>query len=300
MSKRPGKFPAWIRRAWPSGEAFREVGALLSDLNLHTVCQSAHCPNHGECWSRRTATFMILGAVCTRNCRFCAVNHGVPCPPDSGEPAHIAEAVSRLGLRHLVITSVTRDDLPDGGASHFAACVQAVKVRCPETTIEVLTPDFEGDARVIGTVLAAGPEVFSHNIETVARLHPMLRDRRYSYARSLEVLRKAAAISGGRSIIKSAFMAGCGEAESEVRDTLGDLLAAGVTAVCIGQYLQPTPAQAPVAAYVAPAVFKAWEQMAYEMGFSFAVAGPFVRSSYRSEAVLAPAAACAQRREGEE
>jgi lipoyl synthase len=283
MSSR--NFPEWIRRNWPSGQAHEEMKGLLDGLKLHTVCQSAHCPNQGECWGRRTATFMVLGNVCTRHCRFCAVNAGHPAPPDPSEPENMAEAVQRLGLRHVVITTVTRDDLPDGGADHIARVVESVKARNPETTIEVLVQDFGGDPAAIGRVLSARPEVFGHNIETVERLHPVLRDRRFSYRASLETLR-IAADSTSDIYIKSALMLGCGETEAELKSALEDLLEAGCTVVSMGQYLQPTPKHYPVAEYLDPAQFKSYEAMAYDMGFEFAVAGPFVRSSYRSEELL--------------
>ncbi|HPO15975.1 MAG TPA: lipoyl synthase [Candidatus Hydrogenedentes bacterium] len=279
-------FPTWIRRTWPSGASHQEVKRLMGELHLHTVCQSAHCPNQGECWSRRTATFMILGNVCSRNCHFCAVQPGRPSEVDLEEPDHVAEAIKRLALRHVVITSVTRDDLPDGGAEQFAQTIAAIRAYSPETTIEVLTPDFDGDHDALKQVLDAAPEVFSHNIETVARLHPILRDRRANYRRSIEVLAAARKYSS-KSIIKSGFMAGCGETDVEVRQTLNDLLNAGCQAVSIGQYLQPTPNHYPVAAFISPEQFTTYEKMAYDLGFTFAVAGPFVRSSYRSEELLA-------------
>ena len=278
-------FPEWIRRNWPSGQTHEEMKRLLDGLNLHTVCQSAHCPNQGECWGRRTATFMVLGNVCTRHCRFCAVNAGHPAPPDPSEPENMAEAVHRLGLRHVVITTVTRDDLPDGGADHIARVVESVKAQNPETTVEVLVQDFGGDAGAIVRVLSAEPDVFGHNIETVERLHPVLRDRRFSYRGSLETLRIAAE-NAGDIYIKSALMLGCGEMEAELKSALEDLLEAGCTVVSMGQYLQPAPKHYPVAEYLDPAQFKFYEEMAYDMGFAFAVAGPFVRSSYRSEELL--------------
>ncbi len=284
MQEPAKKFPDWIRRAWPSGEAHQEVKSLLAGLNLHTVCQSAHCPNQGECWSRRTATFMVLGNVCTRHCSFCGVNGGKPLPVDPEEPAHVAEAARRMGVKHLVITSVTRDDLPDGGAAHIAAAIRAVKEAAPGVTIEALVQDFGGDRDAIGAVVAAGPEVFSHNIETVERLHPLMRDRRFSYAGSLAVLRTARELAAG--FVKSSFMLGCGETEAEVRATLEDLRGAGCDAVAMGQYLRPGRKNGEVADFVTPDQFRSYEQMAYDTGFTFAVAGPFVRSSYRSEALL--------------
>ncbi len=284
------RFPEWIRQPWPGAGAFNEVKELLDGLDLHTVCQSAHCPNMAECWGRGTATLMVLGNTCTRHCTYCAVHSGHPGgTTDLEEPAKVAEAVRRLGLNHMVITSVTRDDLPDQGAGHIADVVRAVKAVSPETTVEVLVQDFNGDQACIETVLAAQPEVFSHNIETVERLFPAMRDRRFTYAGSLEVLRLAAA-ADSPAIVKSAFMLGCGETDDDVRATLEDLYAAGVQAVSMGQYLQPTAKHRGVAAYVRPEKFAEYEQWARDIGFAFAVAGPFVRSSYRSEAVLeAPA-----------
>jgi lipoic acid synthetase len=280
------RFPEWIRRQWPSGEAHQEVKVLLEGLNLNTVCQSAHCPNQGECWSRRTATFLVLGNICTRNCAFCGVTHGQPLPLDENEPENVAEAVRRLGARHAVITSVTRDDLADGGAGAIARTVTAVKERNGGTTVEVLVPDFCGDADAISSVIASGPEIFGHNIETVERLHPQLRDRRYGYIRSLEVLRVARGLRAD-GFVKSALMLGCGESESDVLGTLKDLRDAGCDAVAMGQYLRPGPGNGPVVEYVTPEQFKAYESAAYEMGFVFAVAGPLVRSSYRAADLLA-------------
>ncbi len=278
-------FPEWLRRSWPAGRAFEEVKGVLADTALHTVCQSAHCPNHAECWGRRTATIMVLGNICTRHCAYCAVISGRPAPPDPMEPAHVAEAVQRLELRHMVITTVTRDDLPDQGSGHIARTIEAVKKRNPGTTIEALVQDFNQDAGCIRRVLDAGPEVFGHNIETVARLFPRLRDKRFSYAGALRTLRIAADLAP-HTLVKSAFMLGCGETETEVRQTLRDLREAGCVAVSLGQYLQPTRKHFPVAQFLPPEQFQAYEAMARELGFPFAVAGPFVRSSYRSEALL--------------
>ena len=279
-------FPEWIRRKWGSGREFADTKAILQDLGLHTVCQSARCPNIAECWRRHTATFMVLGNVCTRHCAFCSVAAGTPGPPDPDEPGKVAEAVRRLDIAHAVITMVTRDDLPDGGAEHMARTVAAIRVTNPGTTIEVLVSDFEGAREAILAVLRAGPEVFGHNIETVERLYPVLRDARYDYGRSLEVLRFAAD-QDGRAIIKSAFMVGHGETEHEVRQTLEDLHSAGCAAVAIGQYLRPTGDQPAVVEFVPPEQFEVYERLAYEVGFAFAATGPFVRSSYRSEEVLA-------------
>jgi len=278
-------FPHWIRRTWPAGGRVQEVKDLLAGLRLHTVCQSAQCPNHAECWERRTATFLVLGNICTRHCSFCAVNSGAPGPLDPEEPDNVAEAARRLNLGHVVITTVTRDDLPDGGAAHLARTVIAVKQRHPRATVEVLAPDFGGNREAIRQVLETGVEVFGHNLETVARLHPLLRDRRYNYHTSLEVLRLAAAMAPER-FIKSGLMLGCGETDDEIRDALQDLRAAGCRVVTMGQYLQPTRQHRPVARYVTLEKFKQYEALAWELGFAFAVAGPFVRSSYRSEQVF--------------
>ncbi len=278
-------FPEWIRRPWPNGKSFHEVKNLIGDLELHTVCQSAHCPNQAECWSRRTATFMVMGNICTRHCTYCAVNSGRPGALDTDEPEKIAESILRLGLRHAVITSVTRDDLPDGGAAHVAATIRAIKATSPETTIEALVQDFCADKKAIHIVVDARPEVFSHNIETVERIFPTIRDRRFTYRKSLEVIRIARKHAPER-FTKSAFMLGCGETEDDIKMTLDDLLETGCDAVSMGQYLQPTPKHHPVVAYVSPEKFKEYEELAYTMGFGFAIAGPFVRSSYRSEALL--------------
>jgi len=278
-------FPHWIRRTWGSGDDFGFTKGLLSDLNLHTVCQSARCPNIGECWARHTATFMLLGNTCTRDCRFCAVCGGVPEPVDPEEPWRVAEAIRRLELGHAVITSVTRDDLPDGGAAHFRATVEAIRAQSPETTIEVLVPDFNGDREAIACVLEVAPDVFGHNIETVARLYSFLRGERHSYTQALDVLRTGVELAP-KVVFKSALMAGHGETAEEVRQTLTDLLLAGCEAVSIGQYLQPTPRQCRVLEFVPPDQFASYEEEAYRLGFRSAVAGPFVRSSYRSEELL--------------
>ncbi|HOZ48824.1 MAG TPA: lipoyl synthase [Candidatus Hydrogenedentes bacterium] len=278
-------FPEWIRRPWGSGTAFGQTKALLGDLGVKTVCQSARCPNQGECWSCRTATFMILGTTCTRNCRFCSVRHGVPEPPAPDEPERVAEAVARLGLRHAVVTSVTRDDVEDGGAGHFRRTIEAIRARNPEATVEVLTPDFNGARESVAAVLGAGPDVFGHNVETVERLYPVVRGAGHAYRRPLDVLRLARDLGGG-TVVKSAFMLGLGETDSEVERTLADLLDAGCQAVCIGQYLQPTAAQCTVHEFVSPERFRHYEATARRMGFDAVVAGPFVRSSYRSGELL--------------
>jgi lipoic acid synthetase len=278
-------FPEWIKRNWASGTNFGATRAAMGSRNLHTVCQSAHCPNIGECWQHRTATLMVLGNTCTRNCSFCSVNSGKQGESDPDEPLKVAEAVAEMGLRHAVITMVERDDLPDGGATHMATTVKAIRAANPQTTIEVLVSDLNGEQQAIEVVLAAAPEVFGHNIETVERLYPALRDRRFRYRTALDVLRLAADYRNP-TIVKSAMMVGHGETEDDVRQTFEDLLGAGCDAVCIGQYLRPTQRQREVVEFIHPDQFKAYEQMAYAMGFHFVQSGPFVRSSYRSEAVM--------------
>ena len=285
MTAQVQTFPPWIRRAWPSGESFSTLKRMLDAGGLHTVCQSAHCPNQSECWARGTATFMVLGNLCTRHCSYCAVNSGHPEAVEDGEPEQVAETVEAMGVRHVVLTSVTRDDLPDGGANHIALCIEAIKTRLPGTTIEVLVQDFCGDTVALDRVLSAGAEVFSHNIETVARLFPRMRDQRFTYAQSLEVLRYAADSDKAR-YVKSSIMLGCGETDEEVTQTLRDLRGTGCGAVAMGQYLQPTPGHRKVARFVTPETFAAHETTARDMGFGFAMAGPFVRSSYRSETIF--------------
>ena len=280
----PKKFPEWIRAGWASGEDFKFTRELVKEKSLHTVCQSANCPNIQDCWSRRTATMMVLGNTCSRSCRYCSVPGGKPETVDADEPRHVGEAVKEMGVKHIVITSVTRDDLADGGAGHIAETIRSIKAIAPGTTVEVLVPDFEGNIDAIRTVIEAKPEVFSHNIETVERLYPTIRSRRYDYRLAIGVLRDAAAMGG--SIVKSSMMIGHGETADEVEQTMRDLLEAGVEAFSAGQYLRPTRKQREVADFVHPDQFVAYEAKAYELGFRFAVAGPFVRSSYRSEELL--------------
>ncbi len=281
----PGKFPEWLRRPWAQGQDFEYTRDVVADLQLHTVCQSARCPNVGECWSKRTATLMVLGNTCTRNCSFCSVPSGKPEPADPGEPARVAEAVQRMGLKHAVVTTVVRDDLADGGTGHIAETIRAIRAANPKTTVEILVSDYRADTESIAEIVDAGPDVFGHNIETVRRLFPTVRDRRFDYETSLRVLELARAASDS-VIVKSALMVGHGETTQDVEDTLRDLHAAGCEAVCIGQYLRPSQRQREVADYVSPQQFAAYEALAYAIGFGFAVAGPFVRSSYRSEEVL--------------
>jgi len=254
---------------------------LLQSLGLHTVCQEAGCPNRWECFGRGTATFLILGDICTRHCRFCAIASGMPDAPDPDEPEKVAEAAERMQLKYVVITSVTRDDLPDGGAGHFAETIQAVRRRMPDAGIEVLTPDFNGEVCSIETVLDAQPTVFNHNIETVARLTPLLRNRA-SYLRSLAVLEYAGRYAPGIPV-KSGIMAGAGERPEEVRETLRDLRLAGCTIITIGQYLAPSVEHYAVQEYITEEMFGQYRQWAAELQFSGIAIGPLVRSSYRAE-----------------
>jgi lipoic acid synthetase len=279
--------PPWIRVRVGSGGGCDEVADLLRELKLNTVCQSAGCPNRGECWQRRTATFMILGNACTRDCRFCSVMHDpAPPPPELDEPQRVAEAARRLGLRHAVVTSVTRDDLPDGGAAHFAAVVQALKTAVPGIGVEVLTPDFQGDETALRTVLAAGPAVFNHNLETVERLTCEIRSGA-DYRRSLAVLAAAVRIGGDRVRVKSGLMVGLGETDSEVEQAIRDLRAAGTSLLTVGQYLPPSRCHRPLDRYVTPEQFDAWRDFALALGFAHVAAAPLVRSSYHAEDMAA-------------
>jgi len=256
---------------------------LLREKSLHTVCEEARCPNLGECFTRGTATFMLLGDRCTRRCAYCAVSTARPAPPDAAEPERVAEAAERMGLRYVVLTSVDRDDLPDGGAAYFAATVRAVRRALPGAGIEVLTPDFKGDRKALLAVLEAEPEVFNHNIETVPRLFPRLRPQG-RYRLSLDVLAAAKAMRPGQAT-KSGLMVGLGETDEEVGPVLADLRAAGVDIVTIGQYLRPTRDHEPVARYVTPEAFRAFEDEARTIGFPKVYSGVFVRSSFNAEEV---------------
>jgi lipoic acid synthetase len=271
------RLPQWMRRPIATDEKFPDVSKLLESLQLNTVCASAKCPNRHECWNRGTATVMILGNTCTRNCRFCNVNTGRPDPVDAGEPARVAEAAKRLNLRHIVITSVTRDDLPDGGAGAFAATINAVKEAMPGASVEVLTPDF---VEHLDTVLDAMPDVFNHNLETVKRLQAVIRPQA-SYEKSLATLRHAAERGGVQ--VKSGLMLGLGETDEEIFQTLGDLYAVGVRLLTLGQYLAPTREHYPVERFVSPEHFDELAAKARLMGFEGVAAGPLVRSSYRAD-----------------
>jgi lipoic acid synthetase len=281
-----GARPDWLRIRLATPASYHRVRDLVGRLNLHTVCQEARCPNIYECWGEHgTATFMILGDVCTRRCGFCAVTSGRPqAGPDGDEPAHVAEAVAAMGLRHAVLTSVDRDDLPDGGAGHWARVVEAVHARNPRTAVEVLTPDFRGVPEALDTVLAAGPEVFSHNVETVPRLYRRARPGS-RYGRTLALLAAASRRrDDGRYAgrVKTGIMVGLGESAPEVRRTIEDIRAAGVEILTIGQYLQPTPGHLPVDRFVHPDEFAAYREHALDLGFAHCEAGPLVRSSYHA------------------
>lgn len=279
---RPKK-PAWFRLKLPTAPEFANTTALVRDLRLHTVCESAHCPNRWECWSRSTATFMIAGNRCTRACGFCAVDTSKPFPLEADEPTRVAEGCHRLGLRHVVITMVARDDLKDGAAAHVAQTIRDVRDRNPGIIIEVLTSDFNGRPDSIRAVLDASPDIFNHNIETVERLTPSVRSRA-KYHRSLDVLR----IARGHAptmITKSGLMLGLGETDEEISTSLRDLRATGCDIVTIGQYLQPSPAHLPVARWVEPDEFNRWGRLASQLGFRSVASGPLVRSSYHADAV---------------
>lgn len=271
--------PKWLRAKLPSGPAFTDVEDNVRQNRLHTVCESAQCPNRGECWSRGTATVMILGNICTRACAFCAIQTGRPTELDLGEPARVAESVARMGLRHCVVTSVARDDLKDGGASVWAATIRAIHNRCPDTAVEVLVPDFRGNTDHVDTVLSAGPEIFNHNLETVKRLQRPIR-KTARYDRSLAVLSHAS--KKGYST-KSGIMLGIGESEPEVHEVLNDIHAAGVRILTIGQYLSPSGKHAPVDRWVTPGEFAHWKEVGLEIGFDVVESGPLVRSSYHAD-----------------
>jgi lipoic acid synthetase len=277
------RLPSWLKRNLPRGNENFFTQGLLDELQLETVCENARCPNRPECYSRRTATFMILGNVCTRPCGFCSVTKGTPHELAADEPERVAEAAYRLGLRHVVITSVTRDDLPDGGADHFARCVLAVRQRTG-AAVEVLTPDFLGDIAAIDRVLEARPEVYNHNMETVPRLYKKARGRA-DYRRSLDLLDHIKRRSP-ETVTKSGLMLGLGETRDELFDVLADLRAARCDALTLGQYLAPTLKHIPVARFVPPEEFDELAELARKLGFHKVVAGPFVRSSYHAEEMV--------------
>ncbi|KAA3606717.1 MAG: lipoyl synthase [Planctomycetota bacterium] len=275
--------PSWLKMRLPSGENVAGIRSMLRDKGLYTVCEEARCPNLGECWDAGTATLMIMGDVCTRGCRFCAVKTGNPqgwLDPD--EPAKVARSAEIMGLRYLVLTSVDRDDLEDFGANHYAACIQALKDKRPDLLVEALTPDFQGRRSCIETLVSADLDVFAHNLETVESLHRRVRDVRARYSQSLQVLADAKALRPG-IVTKSSLMLGLGETEVEVRQAFADLRAAGVDILTLGQYLQPTSRHLPVERYLQPEEFDHWKEVAErDFSFAFCASGPMVRSSYKA------------------
>jgi lipoic acid synthetase len=280
------RLPSWLKRPIPASVGLGPTESLVKELGLETICSSGKCPNRAECWSRKTATFMILGEVCTRPCGFCAVPRGKPEAPAEDEPTRVAEACARLGLKHVVLTSVTRDDLPDGGADHFRRCVLAIRERTG-AIIEVLTPDFEADPAALDTVLSAEPEVFNHNLETVARLQRAVR-RKAQYEISLRVLDHVKKARPSMRT-KSGLMLGLGETMEETIETLADLRSVGCDLVTMGQYLQPSPRHLPVARYLHPIEFDELGRIARTLGFAEVASGPFVRSSYHADELAAAA-----------
>ena len=275
-----GRKPAWLRVQAPGGPNYVALKAMMRELGLHTVCEEAHCPNVGECWEHKAATFMILGDVCTRNCSYCAVAHGTPQPLDPGEPARLGVAVERMGLKHIVITSVDRDDLAHGGAETFAACIAEIRARVPATSIEVLIPDFKGDAEALRIVVSAGPDILNHNLETIERLYRLARPGG-RYARALELLRRARQLNPDL-LTKSGIMCGLGEEWDELVTAMRDLRAQGVDILTLGQYLRPSRDHLPIARYYTPDEFAELRQIGLAMGYRHVEAGPLVRSSYHA------------------
>jgi len=271
--------PDWLKIKLPKGTNYKEIKNIVAHHHLHTICTSGKCPNMGECWAAGTATLMILGEICTRSCKFCATQTGKPLPIDENEPLNVAKSIHLLGLKHAVITSVDRDDLPDKGANHWQKTIEAIRLINPETTMEVLIPDFDGEPKLIQLVIDAHPNIISHNLETVRRLTPLVRSRA-KYDLSLNVLRT---ISESTSVAKSGIMVGLGETDEEVFETMDDLLAVGCKIFTIGQYLQPTKSHLPVEAYIHPEVFEKYRIIGLEKGFQMVESAPLVRSSYHAE-----------------
>jgi lipoic acid synthetase len=276
--------PEWLRIRVRNNGEISQVEDILQRLSLHTVCEEANCPNRMECFSRKTATFMILGRVCTRNCRFCNVEGGVPGPVDGDEPEHVADAVKELGLLHSVITSVTRDDLPDGGAGHFARTIRAIRDKCPGTVVEVLIPDFKGDNKALETVVEATPDIINHNVETVPRLYNSVRPQA-CYERSLQVLKSVKSMND-KIYTKSGIMVGLGESREEVIEVFKDLRDAGCDFLTVGQYLSPSEKHYPVREFVHPDMFGEYKRIALDMGFGYVASSPLVRSSYNASEAL--------------
>jgi len=272
--------PAWLKVPAPGGPNYLALKHLMRELELHTVCEEAHCPNVGECWEHKAATFMILGDVCTRNCAYCAVAHGTPAPLDAGEPVRLAEAVRRMALKHVVITSVDRDDLPHGGAQVFAACIAEIRRRTPGTSVEVLIPDFKGSERALRLVVDAKPDILNHNLETIERLYRLARPGG-RYARALELLRRAKQLDPG-TLTKSGIICGLGEEWDELLTAMRDVRAQGVDILTLGQYLRPSDQHLPIARYYTPAEFAELRRLGMAMGYRHVEAGPLVRSSYHA------------------
>ena len=287
LLKQRERIPEWLRLKLPRNSAFTQTRGLIEELNLNTVCESAKCPNHWECWSKGTATFMIAGDRCTRACGFCAVNTSKPLPLENDEPNRVAEAVFRMKLKHVVITAVARDDLQDGGANHFRETIDAVRLRNPEIIIEVLVPDFLDKDDSLDMVLNARPEIFNHNLETIRRLTPKVRSRA-NYERSLSVLKKVKERGEGKIYTKSGIMLGLGETESELFESLSDLRSANCDILTLGQYLQPSLCHLPVVNYVTPSKFEEYGAKARDMGFMHVASGPMVRSSYHADEFQLP------------
>jgi lipoic acid synthetase len=273
--------PAWLRISPPAGEIYTKVKQSLRSRELHTVCEEARCPNIAECWGTGTATIMIMGDICSRRCRFCAVNSGRPILLNPDEPRKVADAIKEWGLSYVVITSVCRDDLHDGGSEHMSKTIKAIKSLCPTTIVESLIPDFKGNVDSIRMIVDSEPQVISHNIETVKRLSSKIRDARASYEQSLSVLKKCKEMNSA-IYTKSSIMLGLGESKDEIIDTMRDLRSVGVDILTMGQYLQPTPAHSPVLEYISPEQFNELREIAETMHFVYVASGPLVRSSYRA------------------
>ncbi len=274
--------PSWLKVKMPGGDRYTRIKGRARQLRLHTVCEEARCPNIGECWNAGTATFMVMGGICTRGCRFCAVTtrkQGMPLDPE--EPANVADAIREMDLDYVVITSVDRDDLADQGAGHFAACIREIRARSPKTRVEVLIPDFQGDAALLGLVVDARPDVLAHNVECIERLTPTVRDPRAGWAQSIEVLRETKRRDPAR-FTKSSLMVGIGETEDEMVAAMRALRAVDCDFLTIGQYLRPTPKHMPVVDFVTPEQFARYEQLGLELGFRYVASGPLVRSSYKA------------------
>ncbi len=272
--------PPWLKGKAPGGPNYVALKHMMRDLKLHTVCEEAHCPNIGECWEHKAATFMILGDICTRNCAYCAVAHGTPAPLDAGEPTRLADAVLQMGLKHVVITSVDRDDLPNGGAEVFAACIAEIRLRLPQTSVEVLIPDFKGNAEALRRIVAARPDILNHNLETIARLYRIARPGG-RYTRALELLDRAKEMNP-ELLTKSGIICGLGEDWDELLTALRDLRAARVDIVTIGQYLRPSDQHLPIARWYTPDEFAELKRYGMSLGFRHVESGPLVRSSYHA------------------